>query len=119
MSSNMCARWARGCAVAFRGDGEAASPIIGEVRGAGLMLGIEIVADKDTRTPFDPALQAGLTFDRIAYENGLIARCMGDTLGFSPPADRHREGCRRDRRALREEPEAARRSISAGNKHSR
>ena len=63
----------------------AASPIIGEVRGAGLMLGIEIVADKETRAPFDPHLQAGMQFDRIAYDNGLIARCMGDVLGFSPP----------------------------------
>ncbi|MBZ9677175.1 aminotransferase [Mesorhizobium sp. ES1-1] len=60
-------------------------PIIGDVRGEGLMLGIEIVADRDTRVPFDPALEAGPTFDRIAYENGLIGRCMGDTLGFSPP----------------------------------
>jgi len=60
-------------------------PIIGDVRGAGLMLGIEIVADGESRTPFDPARQAGLTFDQIAYENGLIGRCMGDTLGFSPP----------------------------------
>ena len=46
---------------------------------------IEIVADKESRTPFAPELQAGPTFDRIAYDNGLIARCMGDTLGFSPP----------------------------------
>ena len=60
-------------------------PIIGDVRGSGLMLGIEIVADRNRRAPFDPALQAGLTFDHIAYENGLIGRCMGDTLGFSPP----------------------------------
>ncbi len=59
--------------------------IVGEVRGAGLMLGIEIVADKATRRPFSPDRQAGLTFDRIAYENGLIGRCMGDVLGFSPP----------------------------------
>ncbi len=61
------------------------SPIVGEVRGAGLMLGIEIVADKKTRRPFAPARQAGPTFDHIAYDNGLIGRCMGDTLGFSPP----------------------------------
>jgi 4-aminobutyrate--pyruvate transaminase len=61
------------------------SPIVGDVRGAGLMLGIEIVADKKTRRPFPPARQAGMNFDRIAYDNGLIGRCMGDTLGFSPP----------------------------------
>lgn len=61
------------------------SPIVGEVRGSGLMLGIELVADKKSRKPFDPELQAGMTFDHIAYENGLIARCMGDTLGFAPP----------------------------------
>ncbi len=62
-----------------------ASPIVGEVRGAGLMLGIELVQDKATRRPFAPDRQAGPTFDRLAYQNGLIARCMGDVLGFSPP----------------------------------
>ncbi|UXN57660.1 aminotransferase [Phyllobacterium zundukense] len=63
----------------------ARSPILGEVRGAGLMLGIEIVKDKQTKEPFDVEKQAGATFDRIAYRNGLIARCMGDILGFAPP----------------------------------
>ncbi|MFE0753206.1 aminotransferase [Inquilinus sp. NPDC058860] len=61
------------------------SPIVGEVRGAGLMLGIELVEDKATRRAFPPERQAGPTFDRLAYESGLIARCMGDVLGFSPP----------------------------------
>ena len=32
-----------------------------------------------------PELLAGPTFDRFAYDNGLIARCMGDVLGFAPP----------------------------------
>ncbi|MCW2308937.1 aminotransferase [Rhodobium gokarnense] len=61
------------------------SPIIGEVRGAGLMWGIELVEDKDTRAPFAPDLKVGLSFDHIAYENGLICRCMDDTLGYAPP----------------------------------
>lgn len=61
------------------------SPIVGQVRGAGLMLGIELVEDKETGRPFSPQRKIGLAFDRIAYENGLVARCMGDVLGFSPP----------------------------------
>jgi 4-aminobutyrate--pyruvate transaminase len=61
------------------------SPIVGDVRGADLMLGIELVEDKAIRRPFAPRRKIGLAFDRIAYENGLVARCMGDVLGFSPP----------------------------------
>lgn len=61
------------------------SPIVGDIRGAGLMLGVEIVEDKAKRTPFSPAQAVGPTFDKIAYRNGLIVRCMGDTLGMSPP----------------------------------
>lgn len=66
-------------------DQLADSPIVGDIRGVGLMLGVEIVQDKATRAPFAPSRQAGPSFDRIAYRNGLIVRCMGDTLGMSPP----------------------------------
>ena len=72
----------------FEGIG-AASPIVGEVRGAGLMLGIEIVADKENAaSKLAPGLQwgPGSPSNRIAYENGLVAPRA--TPGFSPPLDR-------------------------------
>ncbi|WP_236841820.1 aminotransferase [Bosea sp. PAMC 26642] len=63
----------------------ATSGIVGQVRGVGLMIGVELVADPDTRHAFDPALKIGAMFDAQALENGLVIRAMGDTIGFCPP----------------------------------
>ena len=60
-------------------------PLVGEVRGIGLIAGVEIVADKAARTPFDPKLAIGSHVARFAQEHGLIVRAMGDSIGFSPP----------------------------------
>ena len=60
-------------------------PLVGEVRGVGLITGIEMVADKATRAPFDPARQVGATVDRHARKHGLITRFIGDRIAFSPP----------------------------------
>jgi 4-aminobutyrate--pyruvate transaminase len=60
-------------------------PLVGEVRGVGLIAGVEIVADKAARTPFDPKLAIGSHVARFAQEHGLIVRAMGDSIGFSPP----------------------------------
>ena len=60
-------------------------PLVGEVRGVGLLTGIEMVAGKAARTPFDPALQVGAMVDRHARELGLITRFVGDRIAFSPP----------------------------------
>jgi len=46
---------------------------------------MEMVADKDTRAPFDPALKVGAIADKYAREHGLIARFIGDRIAFSPP----------------------------------
>jgi 4-aminobutyrate---pyruvate transaminase len=63
----------------------ARSGIVGQVRGEGLMIGVELVANPATRTAFDPALKVGARFDAQALANGLIIRAMGDTIGFCPP----------------------------------
>src|ERR1700733_9686858 len=60
-------------------------PLVGEVRGVGLLTGSEMVADKETRAQFDPARQVGAAVDRHARKHGLIPRFVGDRVAFSPP----------------------------------
>ncbi|MDX8463290.1 aspartate aminotransferase family protein [Mesorhizobium humile] len=62
-------------------------PIVGEVRGVGLMGAIEFVADRKNRERFDPSLKVGARVSKAARDRGLIARAMphGDILGFAPP----------------------------------
>ena len=50
-----------------------------------MIAALEMVADKDTRAPFDPGLKVGAIADRYAREHGLIARFIGDRIAFSPP----------------------------------
>ncbi|GAB5095097.1 aminotransferase [Caballeronia sp. HLA56] len=62
-------------------------PLVGEVRGAGMLAALEFMADKDARKPFDAALKVGPKVSAAALERGVIARAMphGDILGFAPP----------------------------------
>ena len=64
-----------------------AHPLVGEVRGAGMLAALEFMADKDGRRPFDPGLKVGPRVSAAAMQRGLIARAMphGDILGFAPP----------------------------------
>ncbi|HKD76254.1 MAG TPA: aminotransferase class III-fold pyridoxal phosphate-dependent enzyme, partial [Ktedonobacterales bacterium] len=60
-------------------------PLIGDVRGVGLMVGIEMMADKATRTAFDSTRGVGRLADGHARKHGLITRFIGDRIAFSPP----------------------------------
>lgn len=57
-------------------------PFVGDVRGLGLVCGVEIVADKASKTP-DVALAAKIF--KAAEKHGLRSRPLGNTLAFSPP----------------------------------
>ena len=61
-------------------------PLVGDIRGRGMLTAIELVTDKAKKTPLpavaDPSRRI---FDR-AWENGLIIRAFGNgVLGYAPP----------------------------------
>ena len=60
-------------------------PLVGEVRGVGLIAALELVADKANKTRFDPVGKAGGFVFQKAHEHGLIIRAIGDQIAFCPP----------------------------------
>jgi 4-aminobutyrate--pyruvate transaminase len=63
----------------------AAHPLVGEVRGTGLIAGIELVEDKASKRIFEPQLKVGLKAFGLGHQNGLIVRAIGDTIALCPP----------------------------------
>lgn len=60
--------------------------LVGEARGVGLIGGLEIVADKESKKQFAPAQKAALTVTERALAHGLIVRPLpGDCIGICPP----------------------------------
>jgi len=55
-------------------------PHVGDIRGRGLFWGVEFVADRATREPFDPSLRLHARIKRTAFEAGLMCYPMGGTL---------------------------------------
>jgi adenosylmethionine-8-amino-7-oxononanoate aminotransferase len=60
-------------------------PLVGEVRHTGMILALELVADRRTRAPLDPRRRAGLHAYRHALAHGVLLRPLGDVLYWMPP----------------------------------
>jgi len=60
---------------------------VGDIRGEGMLCAVELVADKDDRTAFDPSLKIAPSIVAAMLRRGVIARAMpqGDIIGFAPP----------------------------------
>jgi adenosylmethionine-8-amino-7-oxononanoate aminotransferase len=58
---------------------------VGDVRQAGLMVGIELVADRESKRSFPLARQTGALVARLAREHAVIMRPLGDVVVLMPP----------------------------------
>jgi adenosylmethionine-8-amino-7-oxononanoate aminotransferase len=55
-------------------------PNVGDIRGRGLFVGLELVADRSTKSPFDPSRQIAGKIKSAAFEAGLICYPMSGTI---------------------------------------
>ena len=60
-------------------------PHVGDIRGKGLMCGVEIVEDKAAKQPFPAGAKVGPRVLRTALERGLLSRVKGDSYLLAPP----------------------------------
>ncbi|WVZ94558.1 hypothetical protein U9M48_040437 [Paspalum notatum var. saurae] len=61
------------------------SPIVGEIRGLGLILGTEFVDNKSPNDPFPAEWGVGSIFGAECEKRGMLIRVAGDSIMLSPP----------------------------------
>ncbi|MBS0339194.1 MAG: aminotransferase class III-fold pyridoxal phosphate-dependent enzyme [Proteobacteria bacterium] len=66
-------------------DALAGHPLVGEVRGMGLLAAVEITADKAKKTPFPPEAAIGAWIQAKAMEHGVIVRAIANCVAMCPP----------------------------------
>ena len=60
-------------------------PLVGEVRGVGLIGGVELAKDKEKRLSFEPAGKVAPQVVKFCAEEGLILRAVYETVALCPP----------------------------------
>lgn len=67
-------------------QGLSSHPLVGDIRGRGMLAAIELVTDKERKSPLPAAADPSRRiFDR-AWDNGLVVRAFGSgVLGYAPP----------------------------------
>ena len=60
-------------------------PHVGEVRGLGLMVAVEIVQDRETREEFAAEEKVGARINQAMQQHGLFSRMRGDVVCLAPP----------------------------------
>jgi adenosylmethionine-8-amino-7-oxononanoate aminotransferase len=60
-------------------------PLVGDLRTAGLLAAVELVADKERRTPFPAEVRASFRVREAAVRRGVIVRGSGDNVVVCPP----------------------------------
>ena len=60
-------------------------PRVAEVRGKGLLAGVQLVRSREPLTFFPPSARAGNLWAEAAERRGLVVRAIGDTIALCPP----------------------------------
>lgn len=60
-------------------------PLVGQVRGVGMVAGIELVADRQTKRSFDPKLAVQVMVYKEMLRRGVLVRPIPNTVAVSPP----------------------------------